>query len=305
VVLRNPRWVRPFELFERLIGMPRATDADPSVILAVMTPLMFGFMFGDVGQGAVLLVAGLLLQRRFPALALLIPAGFAAMVFGVLFGSVFARDDLIEALWLRPLARPLAPLAVSLIFGACMLLLGLVLDALQHAWAGQGRLWWRTRAGLMLAYLGMLGCALTLRSLWVVLTGLVWFWVGSSAGPGDRLGRLARSIGASLEALLQLFVNTLSFVRIGAFALAHAGLASAVGALAAGVHSWALFLIVLAVGNLAIIAIEALIVGIQTTRLVLFEFFVRFLSAGGRPFVPLPPPTLAAVRPVGTPGPRQ
>jgi V/A-type H+-transporting ATPase subunit I len=44
----------------------------------------------------------------------------------------------------------------------------------------------------------------------------------------------------------------------------------------------------MAVGNALIIAIEGLVVGIQTTRLVLFEFFIRFLRGSGRAFRPLP-----------------
>jgi V/A-type H+-transporting ATPase subunit I len=297
VLLRNPRWVQPFEIFERLLGIPRAGEADPSVILVVLAPLMFGLMFGDLGQGAVVLLAGLLLRRRFPALALLIPGGIAAMVFGVLFGSVFTREDLLPALWVHPMQQPLAPLAASLALGGCVLLLGLLLDALQYAWAGQSALWWRTRAGLLLTYLGMLGCALSAHALWAVAAGLAWFWLGNAAGPGDRIGRFGAAIGESIETLLQLFVNTLSFVRVGAFALAHAGLAAAVGALAAGTSSRVLALLVLALGNLVVIVIEGLIVSIQTTRLVLFEFFIRFLHGTGRPFRPLPPPRLPGAGP--------
>jgi len=40
-----------------------------------------------------------------------------------------------------------------------------------------------------------------------------------------------------------------------------------------------------------IIGLEGLVVSIQTTRLVLFEFFIRFLHAEGRPFRPLAPLT--------------
>ena len=47
----------------------------------------------------------------------------------------------------------------------------------------------------------------------------------------------------------------------------------------------------LVLGNAAIVALEGLVVGIQTTRLILFEFFIRFLSARGRPFEPLLPPS--------------
>ena len=62
----NPSWVRGFEIFARMLGTPARDESDPSVILAVIVPLIFGFMFGDVGQGLVILVAGLVLGRRFP-----------------------------------------------------------------------------------------------------------------------------------------------------------------------------------------------------------------------------------------------
>ena len=59
------------------------------VVLALLAPLMFGFMFGDVGQGAVLVVVGFALRKRYATAELLIAGGIAAMVFGLLFGSVF------------------------------------------------------------------------------------------------------------------------------------------------------------------------------------------------------------------------
>jgi len=91
-------------------------------------------------------------------------------------------------------------------------------------------------------------------------------------------------------------VNTISFVRVGAFALAHAGLAAAINGIVAGIGPRPLALMTLAIGNLLVIAIEGLVVGIQTTRLILFEFFIRFLKAAGRPFRPLPVPSTGAPR---------
>ncbi len=82
LTLANPWWVRPFEMFPRLVGMPAATGTDPSMLLAFTAPLMFGYMFGDVGQGAVLIVIGWLLRNRLPVLRLLIPGGIAAIGFG-------------------------------------------------------------------------------------------------------------------------------------------------------------------------------------------------------------------------------
>jgi V/A-type H+-transporting ATPase subunit I len=291
IVLRNPRWVQPFELFARLLGVPAANEADPSLLLALMTPLMFGFMFGDVGQGAVLVIAGVVLRRKYPATALLIPGGIAAMVFGALFGSVFAREDILPALWLRPMARPLTVLGVSLAGGCGVILLGFILDAAQHYWEGHARRWWATRAGLVLCYLGMVASVRDLRALWLMPAGLAWYWIGDSAqAPSARARRLGASVGESLETLLQLFVNSLSFVRVGAFALAHAGLAAAVSALSATISSRPISILALALGNALLIIIEGLIVGIQTTRLVLFEFFIRFLRGTGRQFHPLQSP---------------
>lgn len=293
VVLRNPPWARPFEVFARLLGMPGAAEADPSAILALVAPLLFGFMFGDVGQGAVLFAAGLLLRRRYPATTLLIPGGLAAIGFGFLFGSCFAREDILPALWTRPLARPLLLLEASIVMGSFIILLGLALDALQHRWARRMAPWVRTRAGLVLGYLGLISSALDVRALWAVPAGFLWSSAGAAAEAREhRWKALAGGAAESLEALLQLAVNTLSFVRVGAFALAHAGLAGGVVALAAASASPPVSWLILLLGNVLIVVIETLVVGIQTTRLVLFEFFIRFLHGSGRPFRPLPSPDI-------------
>lgn len=288
-VLRNPTWARPFEAVTGMMGVPGAREADPSLLVAILAPLMFGYMFGDVAQGAIVAVAGFFLGRRVPALRLLVSGGLVAIAFGLAFGSVFAREDVIPALWLRPLQQPLPVLGVALAFGVATILLGLMLDTLQRAWAGEFPRWLASDAGLLLAYLGIAGAALDLRTLWALPVGLAWALGGAAAvNPAGRLGAAAQAAGESLERLLQLSVNTISFVRVGAFALAHAGLCTAVAGMAeaAGPGYWP----VLIVGNAAIVALEGLVVSIQTTRLVLFEFFIRFLAARGRPFQPLVPP---------------
>jgi V/A-type H+/Na+-transporting ATPase subunit I len=166
---------------------------------------------------------------------------------------------------------------------------GLLIDALQFHWRGETRRWLATDAGLLLAYLGGVGAFLDGRLLWALPLGLAWALAGAAASAtADRIGALGRAAGEALERVLQLAVNTVSFVRVGAFALAHAGLCTAVVGIAeaSGPAYWP----VLVLGNAAIVALEGLVVGIQTTRLVLFEFFIRFLSARGRPFEPLPVP---------------
>jgi V/A-type H+-transporting ATPase subunit I len=297
-VLRNPAWARPFEVFGRLMGVPGTREADPSMVLALVAPLMFGYMFGDVVQGLVLAIIGFAVRDRLPALRLLVPGGLVAVAFGLAFGSVFAREDVIPALWVHPLSQPLTVLGTALGFGVVVILVGLLLNALQYHWRGELGKWAATDAGLLVAYLGIVGSVVDARLLWALPAGVAWMLAGSALmEPGDRLGSLGHAAGESLERLLQLGVNTVSFVRVGAFALAHAGLSTAVVGIAdaAGPAYWPVLLI----GNAAIIALEGLVVGIQTTRLILFEFFIRFLAAHGRPFEPLSPPS-----PISEPLPR-
>ncbi len=293
MVFSNPTWVRAFEVFARMLGTPARNESDPSLILTIIAPLIFGFMFGDVGQGLIIFVTGIALGRRMPLLRMLVPGGIMAMAFGLLFGSVFSREDVVPALWLRPLADPLTILIVTLAAGAVILIIGLLLDAIQAHWRGDAHRWWGCRAGLLAAYIGLLAVPMRIEGLVAAALGAGWYILGSAAFAEDhRLGAMARGAAEFLEQGLRLLVNTVSFARVGAFALAHAGLSIAIVDVAAAsgrVGYW----IVLIVGNVLVLALEGLVVGIQTTRLLLFEFFVRFLTATGRGFTPLPPPDIA------------
>jgi V/A-type H+-transporting ATPase subunit I len=289
LLLANPAWARPFELFARAFGMPSRDAADPTPVLAVVVPLMFGYMFGDVGQGAVLLAVGAWLRRRHPLGRLLMWGGAMSIVFGFAFGSVFAREDVIPALWLHPLSQPLTMLVVPLVAGALLLAVGLGLAALGAWWRHALGDWLLREAGAAVCWLALLAALLDPRALWIAAAGAVWMALGHALH-ARRAMALLSGLGECLERTLQLCVNTLSFARVGAFALAHAGLGSAVSALAdATSHPLAAALAML-LGNLLILLLEGLVVSIQATRLVLFEFFARFFTATGRMFVPLPPP---------------
>ena len=288
----NPWWARPFELFVKLLGTPGRDEADPTALVAFVAPLLFGYMFADVGQGLVLVASGLLLRKRWPALGMLIPGGALATVFGFVFGSVFAREDLLAPLWVAPLAAPLPVLALPLGFGALLVVAGLLLSGIEEHWAGRGRIWLETEAGLIALYLGLLGALVApAAGFTLAAAGLGWFVAGHVLVPRrQRHESLGAHAGELFERVLQLGVNTLSFARVGAFAIAHAGLAAALTslALAAG-HAGGL--LVLLLGNVVILVLEGMVVAIQTTRLVLFEFFVRFGRAEGRPFQALGPPS--------------
>jgi V/A-type H+-transporting ATPase subunit I len=290
MLLGNPYWVRIFEMFARLLGVPARHEADPSLIVATLAPLMFGFMFGDVGQGLVLLAVGLIFGRRVTFLKILVPGGLAAMGFGLLFGSVFCREDIIPALWIRPLVEPVALLIAALSIGVAVLSIGMALDAAQEYWRGAARRWWQSKAGLSVAYFGLILSPIWAESLILVALGAVWYILGSAMFAQEgRLSVGLRGAAEFVEQCLRLLVNTVSFARIGAFALAHSALSAVVVsfAQASGPVAYGL---ALAFGNLFIVAVEGLVVSVQATRLMLFEFFVRFFTAKGRDFDPLSSP---------------
>jgi V/A-type H+-transporting ATPase subunit I len=143
--------------------------------------------------------------------------------------------------------------------------------------------------GFLVFYLGVIGLLAGQPGAPIVALGLVWYGVGSFLVHRRILGTLA-AVGHLLESGLQILVNTLSFARVGAFALAHAALSDAIVTMARVPDSALAGLLILVVGNAVVIALEGLVVSIQTTRLVLFEFFNRFLRGGGRVFKPLPAP---------------
>lgn len=296
LILHNPWWAKPFEIFAGMLGTPGKNEADPSKLLAILVPLLFGYMFGDVGQGFILLLAGIFLQKRWPLLRILIANGASAMLFGVIFGSMFGREDLIPALWLHPVSQPLPVLAVPLVVGALIILLGLILSALESSWRGEWQRWLRLDAPVIVLYLGIVSLFSALDFAMLFISGaLLWFIIGSFIQAKGKILPVLASIGGLFETTMQLALNALSFVRVGAFALAHAGLSMAFSIMADSASSMVIALIIMLLGNIIVIVLEGLVVSIQTTRLVLFEFFIRFLQADGRVFKPLNGPVTETI----------
>jgi len=293
MVLQNPWWAQPFELFARMLGTPEANEADPSGLLAILAPLLFGYMFGDVGHGLVLVFIGILLQKRWPIVRILIASGIAAMLFGFVFGSVFGREDLIPALWVHPIEHPLPVLLVPLAGGVLVLLLGLALSAMEARWRGELLHWVQVEAAIAALYLSLVASIFFPQVLAISFVSLLWFFTGSLLQSGkERLPTLLTATGALLESIFQLLVNTISFVRVGAFALAHGGLSLAFITLVETTDNPVVGFLIMLTGNLVVIMLEGLVVTIQTTRLILFEFFIRFLQCTGRMFRPLAAPAV-------------
>jgi len=291
MVFNNPWWSRPFEFFAKLLGVPSANEFDPSIILSIMVPLIFGYMFGDLGHGLVFFIAGLLMQKKWPMARLLIGCGLSAMFFGWVFGSVFANEEILPPLWVQPIKQPLEVLFVPLAGGVLVLLLGLLVNGVQQYWQGRLRQWLSIDAAVIAMYMGIiLGVFIPWAGV-AFLVGVAWYIIGNISLSEDSLiNTLLHAIGQLLESIFQLIINTISFIRVGAFALAHAGLSLAVMIMANNIENIVATALILFVGNVIILVLEGLVVSIQTTRLVLFEFFIRFLKGSGRMFVPLTVP---------------
>lgn len=102
--LKNPKLFKPFEMFVRMYGLPANDEMDPTMFVALTYTFIFGAMFGDVGQGFCLFAIGgiLYLTKKINLAGIISVAGIFSMAFGFMFGSVFGFEDVIPALWLKP-----------------------------------------------------------------------------------------------------------------------------------------------------------------------------------------------------------
>ncbi|MDX1344923.1 MAG: V-type ATPase 116kDa subunit family protein [Sedimenticolaceae bacterium] len=288
VELHTTGWSRPFRFFVDLMGSPGRDEIDPAPIVAVLVPFLFGFMFPDVGHGLVLAVAGWLLGRRYPPARILIACGLVATAFGFLFGEVFGIHGLIPSPFGHPLDNPVTILVITLLLGAAIILLGQLFSGIEAWWRADFRAWLLESAPILLLYASALIALLFPLAWYVSALALAWYITGSIMLCGNGGGScIGRQLGHLVESSFQLAVATLSFVRVGAFALAHATFSVVIGELVGLVDSPVATALIFIAGHLVVIVLEGLVVMVQTTRLVLFEFFTRFLRFEGRVYKPL------------------
>lgn len=288
VTSRLSWWSAPFQIFTTMMGTPGREEVDPGIVLPFIVPLLFGYMFPDLGHGLILMAVGLLLYKRWPAGRFLVPCGFAASLFGYVFGEIFGIEGVLPAIWLHPLENPIAIMLVPLFFGIFLMLLGLVFNGIEAWWRKEIRLWLLSDAAVLTLYASALLAFIHFDALWITLLSVVWYTTGSLV----RL-RLYQfpdfipAMGNLLQSIFELFLNTISFLRVGAFALAHAALSSGAMELVYSTENIVAQVILFLILQIFIIVLEGFIVFVQTTRLILFEFFLRFLHVDGRIFKPL------------------
>jgi V/A-type H+/Na+-transporting ATPase subunit I len=308
VLIFNPRLLRPFQKILAAYGVPTYREIEPTPLLAFGFMLLFGMMFGDLGHGLVLIVAGLAVRRwsRWRDEGLIMSeVGCFAALFGVLFGSVFGWEGLFHPLWFSPLADIPLLMGAALAVGVGLITAGMLLRVVNGLRQEAARVVLTDRYGVagIGFYLGSLVLGyLVYRS--VLAPGILALLVLPLAAvffhpfteqreKGETPAYLLCAEGfiEVIETILGFLANTFSFLRVAAFGLAHVGLSLAVFALAEQAQQLPLGLffagLVHLLGNLVILVLEGLIVSIQAVRLEFYEFFGKFFRGGGIRFRPL------------------
>lgn len=322
VKLKNCFFAKPFEFFTEMYGVPKYNEMDPTLFVAMTYIIIFGIMFADLGQGLCLSIVGLLMWKlkKMPIGKILFPCGISAMIFGTIFGSVFGFEELMTPVF-RAVGFKEKPFEVmaskntnTIILGAIgigvfLLIVAMFLNIYSSLkQKNYGRALFSTSgvAGIVIyasvvfgllaeIFLGMhVMSPLYIIGLIVIPFILIFFsepltdlvngeedWKPESWG-----GYIVEKLFESIEVLLSYVTNTMSFLRVGAFVLVHAGMMLVVFVLAetvGGVGYW----IIVVIGNVLVMVLEALLVAIQVLRLEYYEMFSRFYSGEGRPFEPV------------------
>lgn len=310
--LKNNSLVRPFESLVAMYGIPAYNEVDPTTFLSITYVIIFGMMFGDLGQGLVFFFAGLFLKfkKSRPNLGgVLARLGISSSIFGCVYGSFFGFEDVIPALVVRPMENIMEVLLFAVAFGCCLLIIGFVYSLInnmkkkdvENGWFGPNGV-----TGFVL-YISLLTFALTKVKNISILPTAVWIMIFIillgillmrqplanlvmkkrplyNEGKGDYF--IEGSFGLA-EVLLSMFSNTVSFIRVGAFALNHVGLFMAFEALAKMMHTSAGSAVMYLIGNIIIIGLEGLIVFIQALRLEYYELFSKYYDGSGTAFEPV------------------
>jgi V/A-type H+-transporting ATPase subunit I len=322
VPLTRPRGIQPPTLlsprgasheFAPLVetyGTVPYADLNPSVLAGLAYVVMFGMMFADAGQGALLLAAALLVRWRprpwmepvRPVWLFIAGAGLSSMVFGALYGEFFGPTGVIPTLWMNPLDDPVLLLGASLCIGSILLAGAYALGTVNRFREGG----WRRAAyapsglagsSLFLSLVGVV-LGLSLDVGWLVTIGVLFGVGGMLASYAGLLAAAGGGAAGAAEAAVELFdlvvrlgSNLVSFARLAAFGLTHAALGAVVWGATTGLWSHGGLAVagavaVFLVGNAVTFALEGLVAAIQALRLEYYELFSRVFDSEGVPFHP-------------------
>jgi len=302
--------VKPFGLLIEAYGLPRYGTIDPTIFVAFSFLLMFGGMFGDLGHGLLLAFASLFLTRSKKdklrqAGALLRYCGISSAVFGFLYGSAFGFE--FPSVWMKPMENLTEVFRLSITLGVVIISLGIVINVFNSlrdkdylkalfdkAGLIGGIVYWSAIALFSKMFLSK--AKIPAVYLFLIFGGLAVIFVYPLAElflkkkKESFFESFMESMVNILEIIMGFLANTVSFIRVGAFALAHAGLFVAIFQLSKIVRNtggelsaW----VVIILGNILVICLEGLVVSIQSLRLNYYEFFSKFFLSGKYVYKPL------------------
>lgn len=323
VSLHNAGVFKPFEFFVDMYGLPRYNEIDPTAFVAITFTILFGIMFGDLGQGILLSIIGFLMWKfkKMPIGKILVPCGISAAVFGVVFGSVFGFEHVLDPFYHavfgleeKPIEVMNPSMTVNIILGAVFIGLALILIAMllniyssfrrrdyeSAIFGPNGIAGFVFFASLVTGFGGQLMFGWKLLSapyvLCLIVLPILLIFLREPLGKlvarepdwkPEKWGEfIVQNFFELFEMMLTYLSNTMSFLRVGAFVLVHAGMMMAVFAIA-GLFGPFGYTVAVIIGNALVMAMEALLVSIQVMRLEFYEMFSRYYNGDGRAFHPL------------------
>ncbi len=309
--LTNPKIFSPFEPLIKMYGIPSYGEVDPTLFLSLTYMFLFGAMFGDVGQGFVIFCMGLLATKKMGSPAygqIFMRLGVSSIFFGFLYGSLFGLEHVLPALFLRPMENINTMLYSSIIVGAVFLFFSFaigIINAAKRKDLKEGIFGRNGVCGFVffLGLLMLLASAVNIEiipirfiipimSLCIVLivvreplTHLLLNKRPLHDEPASSY--YTESVFEGLETIIGILSNTISFIRVGAFALNHVGLFMAFHTMAEMANSSAAGIFIYILGNIVVIGLEGLIVFIQGLRLEYYEMFGKYFVGEGIEYHPV------------------
>ena len=323
VKLKNCFLARPFEFYTSMYGVPKYNEIDPSLFVAITYIIIFGIMFADVGQGICLTIVGILMYKikKMAIGKILAPCGISSAFFGLVFGSVFGFEHLLDPMYKalfgleeKPIEVMSSDMSIYILLtavgiGVFLLIVAMLLNVYTSIrQKNYGRALFSTSgvagiifySALVFGIAGQLLLGIPVFSLpyvigLIVIPFILIFFAEPLGGlvnrepdwkPESWKDYIIENLFESIEVLLSYVTNTMSFLRVGAFVLVHAGMMMVVFVLAETAGALAYWPIVV-IGNVIVMVLEALLVAIQVLRLEYYELFSRFYSGEGRPYEPV------------------
>ncbi|MEE0830908.1 MAG: V-type ATPase 116kDa subunit family protein [Longicatena sp.] len=320
--LKHNWFTKPFSMFVEMYGIPDYDGIDPTPFVAITYSVLFGMMFGDIGQGAVLIILGgfMAKYKQMKLGEIGVRIGIFSVLFGVLFGSVFGNEHLLDPFYQSVFGLPHKPieimtaefipilLIISVIIGCFLIIVSMSINitlAFKNHNPVEAICSHNGLSGLTF-YVSVLLGAIAMLFMDNILFGspiyigiciilpLVLMFMKEAIHhklhhmplfPSGFGGYFIESFFELFEIVLSFITNTISYLRVGGFVLSHAGMMMAVMLIneMAGSSGW----IVLIIGNILVMCLEGMIVGIQVLRLEFYEMFSRYFNGNGIAFKPM------------------